>query len=886
MRSLPFNCVLEAIKSQGFKSLGHFLVELFTLGSSRDSKSKSLSQSVSSFLNGRTGDYDVIALVNILYESRFSFPKKMRTSITPNEDKHRPDETRMARYKLEKWAISVVEGVLDKEAERLVSPESSLRLSGKMTWDFATGFSFHDAAETARKIGPTCVHATNNSSSNTHPSPGISNLGGRTKSRRDPLIIVMATLMMLLNARNLCFTAFQKLIGVWLFANSASRGIYDVLGRIGLSVSNYTVHKVLRQLSESAQNSIRLSAILRNFLFAYDNLNRQRRVYDGELGETDTMDSGTAAAFVVIEDCDSQVAFDARILHAARARRERDQLSVEVLKKRVDWTGLRDVMAVHVAFFLTQHVSRLSTLQKDLNSRLRTRLAKHRMRDGRRTQIYPLASSEHDEGSTRGNRDVIDDVMLKQLGLEKEELDAILTIVTGDQSTIEKIRNLKKLLDSCPHGYDRYGWALPLIQLWHMGWADLERILATHWGLTNGSESDISTFSFINELLRRKVKNVRRPDYYPAQALVFDNLRMEVIDCWQYVDEHYRTDNLEQHFEDHPEACTLDYVLAHAEEIVKTYLTTRSAEHASKTPNTAGLFPNGQPWVSPFEGDTAPVLPIGDDVLANTILCMRDSMLHYEFHSAIADGDIGRAMNVMAVWAFTFCGSGKSKYTNELLELTCNFEYEYSDELKRAVLNNWLCNLTGQTGRWFPMDLMMEHNINLLKRMSGQRDIPFTATFFKEVISLNIRYFLEVKESLRMAVGLGYQGGKHAKKKKQVAMKHLRRTMQEHQLHRFRRQRTYGFKAQDDFAEGLDRFTSTTRISDFVKRTLADDGDLNGDDDNEENEPLEPGEERHWSNMQVPLPNIWQDGELVSTDVNDDGDGDSDEESDGIELVM
>jgi hypothetical protein len=39
----------------------------------------------------------------------------------------------------------------------------------------------------------------------------------------------------------------------------------------------------------------------------------------------------------------------------------------------------------------------------------------------------------------------------------------------------------------------------------------------------------------------------------------------------------------------------------------------------------------------------------GDQVLANAILRMRDSMTHYEFHHALADGDIGRALNIMAV---------------------------------------------------------------------------------------------------------------------------------------------------------------------------------------------------------------------------------------------
>lgn len=39
----------------------------------------------------------------------------------------------------------------------------------------------------------------------------------------------------------------------------------------------------------------------------------------------------------------------------------------------------------------------------------------------------------------------------------------------------------------------------------------------------------------------------------------------------------------------------------------------------------------------------------GDEILANVILRMRDSMFHYEFQCAIAEGDIGRAINVMAV---------------------------------------------------------------------------------------------------------------------------------------------------------------------------------------------------------------------------------------------
>lgn len=214
------------------------------------------------------------------------------------------------------------------------------------------------------------------------------------------------------------------------------------------------------------------------------------------------------------------------------AEKRRKQLDIGVLVRRIDHSHLRDVFAVHITSFLVQEVRSLAFLQGRLNHRLRVDLAKHRMRDGRRTEAYPLATSEHDEGSTRGNREVLDDLMLNQLQLPEEEVAQMITMLGGDQSTVEKIRTLKKFMSSCPHGYHRYGWALPVVELWHMGWADLERILATHWGYKTGSEEDISTFGFINQLLNRKVKNVTRPDYYPAQNLVFDTLRVDVIDCW------------------------------------------------------------------------------------------------------------------------------------------------------------------------------------------------------------------------------------------------------------------------------------------------------------------------------------------------------------------
>jgi len=122
---------------------------------------------------------------------------------------------------------------------------------------------------------------------------------------------------------------------------------------------------------------------------------------------------------------------------------------------------------------------------------------------------------DFDEANVGENAKILDDMVLNQLRMSKEEMENYLVIVGGDQATVEKLCSLKKFVGSCPHHYNGYGWVLPLIQLWHMGWADLEHVLSTHWGTSQ--VNDLLTYLSTNILLGRKVKDVKWPDYYPAQ---------------------------------------------------------------------------------------------------------------------------------------------------------------------------------------------------------------------------------------------------------------------------------------------------------------------------------------------------------------------------------
>jgi hypothetical protein len=97
----------------------------------------------------------------------------------------------------------------------------------------------------------------------------------------------------------------------------------------------------------------------------------------------------------------------------------------------------------------------------------------------------------------------------------------------------------------------------------------------------------------------------------------------------------------------------IEDLLKLADEIVEHYLTTEASERAKSSDNLGGRrrFVQGTRWNNLNVEAQTTSASIGDQVLANAILRMRDSMTHYEFQHALSDGDIGRALNVMAVSA-------------------------------------------------------------------------------------------------------------------------------------------------------------------------------------------------------------------------------------------
>lgn len=219
-----------------------------------------------------------------------------------------------------------------------------------------------------------------------------------------------------------------------------------------------------------------------------------------------------------------------------------------------------------------------------------------------------------------------------------------------------------------------------------------------------------------------------------------------------------------------------------------------------------------------------------------------------------------------------FAGCGKSKYLNELLELACGFEFEFSPQLQRIIKDNWLVNLTGIPGHWFAGDLLVEKTIRQLKVMSIRRTSTFGSQFFK-TLGLNVRYFLSASDALRSAVGLSDISGFHAKKRRETALKTLELRYRERQPHYFRARRGQGSIAADDFAKGQQSLKHNygERIRAFVDRTTRDNGNyasVNGEDEGGIDDEMG----REGSPRDGILPNRVEDGRLMLGDDDENND--------------
>lgn len=154
------------------------------------------------------------------------------------------------------------------------------------------------------------------------------------------------------------------------------------------------------------------------------------------------------------------------------------------------------------------------------------------------------------------------------------------------------------------------------------------------------------------------------------------------------------------------------------------------------------------------------------------------------------------------MWLFTFAGAGNSHYAEYITEMYCNITFEYPERAVKALFNNWLVNMRGLPGHFHEIDLLQEHNNKFMEELAQLKGKEFDDPWFRDVISRHVHHFLYIIEEMEANVSLKSRTRKHKEPHLDNELREVMRICRDHDLHRHRASRDFGFHAEDDFGTG------------------------------------------------------------------------------------
>ncbi|KAJ7278256.1 hypothetical protein C8J57DRAFT_1576646 [Mycena rebaudengoi] len=565
------------------------------------------------------------------------------------------------------------------------------------------------------------------------PSPLSTKIG-----QRDSWQAVTACILMLLYFRYRFALVFLMLIGLFAFTCNANRELVSLLCRLGLAVSYQTTLATLSVLAVDSDAQLRLLGtfpidLSPGFLLLFDNVNKMQRAWQAHLGHKDELTSGTAATVIELEDMPPGAMRNEPLIEKIKEK-VRLKLTVKQMHDDINWEHIRGIGAATVLRIWLKYVPSLAHHRAGVEALFTTKHAKHRLRL-RKRKIHTACPTNIDESTTVGAASVLRNLVIGQLFMLPISLFKWMIMICGDQLSIDRIRKIIRYTAKGDTPYEQHKWALPIIQLSHLKWAWKEAIFKLHWY----SELEKGTFGLHHDcvVMERDKFNHEKCDFYPAHHILEDRFESVVLDALH--------------------DCTFDELHSLASTVYDRYMCSAAADDAlGHTDRDLEIY--GESW-SGFTGYDEPEMVTNPcpwlkspekEVFEDS--CQR---------SATAEGDIGRVFEVLKLLRFSFWGAGSTNYGNELLELTCNFLLEYSDDLKTAVLNNYLVNPSGLAGHWLPLDLLQEHFNFWIKRLFNSKSHNFDSTHLADRVGLNISGISDLREKFPGLFGLKRNGQRH-----------------------------------------------------------------------------------------------------------------------------
>ncbi|KAJ7204741.1 hypothetical protein GGX14DRAFT_368689 [Mycena pura] len=730
--------VLQSI-SENFESLGDFMEALSENipSGTVDSRSERHKNVLSAWLSGHSR-FRPVHFVQAIYRNRYSVPHyravhvdELSRVFDANCDL---DDIHYARVALSIWATQLVGrrcalevGALAKddpkhpEFQPHLQASTNERMRGKrktVTQDDVFSFSMQNTADIIRSRAPASWFLTECMAAPRKNGAVI------VKKRRPHPFIQAAALSAFAISRNRSANGYFALpMGIWLFASKAHSNVKRIMSRLGFSVHDSTVREALTTMGEERKKKLQedtAEALTQKMPFCrkvLDNIQQYQSVHEHGIGKTAQMITGTAATAIRLDGC-RPGAFDLDEYQKRLVQNERAQLTTDSLLDDIDFGHLQRVLCLHIVLILCKHVPSLNVYMPQISQHFRSDpIAKHRMEAGRKTGVIPLSANSYMEMSTHEMKEAEMDFD-RQVGYTPDNTSAARILIwdAGDGgSVLSGGRVMKHLLPQAVslNAYDSFENRIWTPGLFHKRLNMVNAIAENHYGprATKDPSALARSAAATDLYIPPKLSNC---DFYPTVRTMRTVCEAQILDIW---DLHYaKHEGLLPHFArlaSQSALPSLADLISYADSLVSRYISTTAWQTALdrdqfNKSTELHKFMLGPAW-NPVHGEAANEPDsaahveaetfAGDRVLANFILFRRDFLLWLELSDALADGDIGRVVEVLKIWTFMFAGASKQNYATILLELYCLFRYEASKDLKDAIWNNWLINLLDELGK-------------------------------------------------------------------------------------------------------------------------------------------------------------------------------------------
>ncbi|KAJ7808146.1 hypothetical protein B0H14DRAFT_2525469 [Mycena olivaceomarginata] len=650
-RRTKWQKVDDVLKTYGFPNLGDFLACRFHLRTrgEKDHRTQRHRQAVGAFLQGKCA-VKMADLIESLYHHHKSRPKKdsedYHSAFSPNKPL---TEIQCARPCLSAWATRLVGnhayfrvGKLTRKNRVGGSRRRHLRAmtNGRVkntdvvTWE-DTEFTLQGLAHQYQDEDPFVWYLTECFIASRKKGKVV-----MKKIALIPLYIQVGAISSFILSRNQYASGELGLpLGLWLFACQAHVDVRRVFCRFGYSVSDSTSRKALNSMTDSSMNHLQekvRDATERgtaDYGKILDNIQRYDRVFEQGLGRESQLKVGTACTAFRLENAKpGALRANDHIAHVIA--QEHQKMTTESVLASIDW----------------EH----------------------------NYILQPLGTNSEREVENKGMQSALLDFD-KQMGVEPEKSDNILSWVRGDGASHATVMRLKKILATSPNIYDSFCNVISTPETWHTKATDLNSCASNHFG--PAASKDPSSLSHnSNATNMKRPTDLKKCDFYPTSRNLTMIWEARVLDCWRFFPfptfRNAAKRNLLGHFDAlaaKTELPTLNELLKHASLLRERYASQTAyeqsldkAEQDDAEPRTK--FPVDKPAVdAPSTMEQNEVPPEtkadedgpkfhkekdgfdGDRVLSNSILFLMEFSWWIELNYAIPEGDVGRVFEILKV---------------------------------------------------------------------------------------------------------------------------------------------------------------------------------------------------------------------------------------------